>query len=212
MRVNSQTMLSQNITLAYDSLNLEVINRGGLRGLVDGRPKPVIMDTPEMIVALYPPEPTVIQIGGRRIGITLPKQSQDIGEVPLWEVALRCDKLVPKSTPVAYGFNYDLRVAVENGDTRKVMINLFVSNPQRIEDIFGGQLVSSRPNIDFRRGQTLYNLALEPVGEYSIDVHLNAHFEFEGIALPPVDGLEASFRKEFGYLLEVLPKLLDGGK
>jgi len=87
MEIQIQTVLSQNITLVYDSLDLQAIDSGELKGLMGVQTKPMLMDTPEMIVAVYPPEPTVIQIGDRRIRITFQQHNEDIGRVALWEIA-----------------------------------------------------------------------------------------------------------------------------
>jgi len=212
MDIDIQRVLSQNITLVYDSLDLRTIDTSELKGLMGVEAKPMVMDTPEMIVAVYPPHPLIIQIGDRRIRVTFPRESEDIGAVPLWEIAIKCHQLVPQSQLVAYGFNYDVEVELAGGNAHKVMLDLFVSNPKMIENALKGHLVSSIPRIKFRRGQTIYDLVLEPVDEQHLKVHLNAHFQFEGITLPSEDRLEESFRHEFGYLTSMLPRLFEGGE
>lgn len=214
MEIEIQTILTQNITLVYDSLDPQGIDSGELKGLMGIQTKPMVMDTPEMIVAVYPPEPTVIQIGDRRIRITLPQHSEDIGKVPLWEIAVKCNQLVPesKSALLAYGFNYDVVVALAGGNAQEVTIDLFVSNREAIEDALEGGLLSFIPRCQFQRGETRYDLVLEPLDAQRMKVHLNAHFEVKGMALPPGDQLQASFYQEFEYLVSMLPKLLEGGK
>ncbi len=45
-----------------------------------------------------------------------------------------------------------------------------------------------------------------------IKVHLNAHFEFEGITLPHQDQLQVAFYEEFRYLVSMLTRLFEGGE
>jgi len=172
----------------------------------------MILDTPEMIVAVYPSNPIIIQMGDRRIRITLQQQAEDIGSVPLWKAALRCHQLASQSQLIAYGFNYAVRAELTGGDAHRIILDLFVSNPQRIEAALRGHLISFTPRLRFRRGQILYDLVLEPVDEQHIQVHLNAHFESEEIALPSQDQLEASFHQEYEYLISILPELFEGAE
>jgi len=185
-------VLRQNITLVYDSLDLQTIDSSRLKGIMDG--KAIVMDTPDMIVSLRPP--IIIQMGDRRIRITLQQESKEIGGLPLWEIALKCHQLVPhQSQLVAYGFNYDVGATVADGNAYTITMDPFVSNRQRIEKALEGHLVSFIPRLKFKRGETLYDLILEPLDEKQITVHLNAHFKDN--TLPSQDQLEASVRKEF---------------
>jgi len=209
MDIDIQSVLSQNITLVYDALDLRSIDTGKLKGFLDA--KAMVMDTPEMIVAVYPPHPLIIQIGDRRIRVTFPRESEDIGTVPLWEIAIKCHQLVPQSQLVAYGFNYDVG-SVVTGNAQTITMNLFVSNRQMVEKALEGHLESFIPRLKFKRGETLYDLILEPLDEKRVKAHLNVHFQFKGITLPSQDRLEASFRQEFGYLVSMLSRLFEGDK
>jgi hypothetical protein len=207
MGLDIQGVLSQNITLVYDSLDLQTIDSSKLKGLIASA-KPMVMDTPEMIVAVYPPMPVVIQMGDRRTRITLQQESEEIGAVPLWEIALKCHQFVSQSQLVAYGFNYDVGAAVTDENAQTITMDLFVPNQETIERILDGHLVSFIPRFKFKRGETLYDLILEPLDEKRVKAHLNAHFE--GKSLPPKDQLKVSFHQEFGYLISILPRLLEG--
>lgn len=210
--IDVSTVLSQNITLVYDSLDLQAIDSRKLKALITGA-QPMVMDSPNMIVALYPPTPLIIQFGDKRIRITLQRESKDIGGIPLWEIALKCHQLAPgQSQLVAYGFNYDVGLAVADGDAEAITIDLFVSNRRMIEDVLEGRLSSFVPRLRFKRDETLYDLVLEPIDEKRIKAHLNTHFEFEGITFPSSEQLEASFRQEFDYLVSMLLRLLGGDK
>lgn len=212
MDIDIQRVLSQNITLVYDLLDLRTIDTSKLKGLMGVEAKPMVMDTPEMIVAVYPPHPLIIQIGDRRIRVTFPRESEDIGAVPLWEIAIKCHQLVPQSQLIAYGFNYDVGAVAADGNAQAITMDLFVSNRQMIEKALEGHLESFIPRLKFKRGETLYDLILEPLDEKRVKAHLNVHFQFEGITLPSQDRLEVSFRQEFGYLVSMLSKLFEGDK
>jgi len=207
--IDIQRVLSQNLTLVYDSLDLQTIDSSKLKGLMGVEAKAMVMDTPGMIVAVYPPDPIIIQMGDKRTRITLQRQSEDIGAVPLWEIVVKCHQLVPQAQLVAYGFNYDVGAVVADGNAYTITMNLFVSNRQMIENVLEGHLWSFVPRLKFKRGGTLYDLILEPRDEQRIKAHFNAHFQDN--TLPPQDQLEGSFRQEFGYLVSMLPRLFEGG-
>jgi len=207
VETNIERVLSQNITLVYESLDLRTIDSAKLKGLIASA-KPMVMDTPEMIVAVYPPMPIIIQMGDRRTRITLQQESEKIGTAPLWEVALKCHQFVSQSQLAAYGFNYDVRAMVTDGNAQTITMDLFVPNRETIERVLEGHLASFIPRFKFKRGETLYDLIVEPLDEKRIKAHLNAHFE--GKSLLSQDQLEASFRQEFGYLVSMLPRLFQG--
>ncbi len=209
MNVHIPTVLNQNITLVYDALDLQTVNSGKLKGLIADI-KPMVMDMPEMIVAVYPPAPIIIQIGDKRIRITLQQQNENIGSIPLWDIALRCQELVPQSQQlVAYGLNYDVAVQVENGDVQEITTRLFIPDLQVIEDVLNGKLLSFTPRLQFKREQVHYDLILEPLEKQIIKAHLNAHFGDEALEISEAI-LKKAFYQEFKYLTSMLPKLLMG--
>ena len=209
MSIAIAAVLSQNITLVYDKLDLQAIGSSKLKGLVGGDIKAIVMDTPEMIVAAYPPTPVTIQMGDKRIRITLQQENEDIGCVPLWIIAANCHQLVLHSQLIAYGFNYDAEVKIANANAQTIIKDLFLSNQQVIENTLEGHLLSFTPRLQFERDGTLYDLMLELLDEEHIKAHLNAHFGDR--PLPAQDQLEASFRQEYEYLVLVLTRLFGGG-
>lgn len=209
MNVDISAVLSQNITLLYDALDLKAIDSRKLKTLMDV--EGVLMDTPEMIVALFPTVPLIVQIGDRRTRITLQKESKDVGSIPLWDIAQNCNGIAQESGAklVAYGFNYDLGAEVTDGDAQLTTLELFLSNRQALEDTLGGHFSSFVPRLRFRRDETSYDLILEPLDAQRIKAHLNTHFDVN--ELPSKEQLEDSFRQEFAYLTSILPKLFQGG-
>lgn len=208
MHISTPTILSQNITLVYQTLELKSIDSAKLKDIF-GDPT-VIMDTPDMIVALHPPIPLITQIGDRRIRITMQKQASAIGEVPLWDIAHKCNDLLPQAVVVAYGFNYDVRLEVTNGNLQEFLIGQFIHDRNVVESIVKGKLWSFIPRLKFSRESALYDLILEPLSEYQMKAHLNMHFDRN--TLPPHKQLEIDFYEGYTYLNEILPGLLDGGE
>lgn len=208
METTIQSILGQNITLVYDSLDLRAIDGSKLKRVMGDTA--MVMDTPDMIVAVFPPNPVIVQMGDRRTRVSLQQESKAIGAVPLWEIALSCHKLVPPDSQLcAYGFNYDALALMADADARAVIQDLFVSNLDAVESALGGHLLSFIPRLKFQRGGTVYDLILEPLDRQRIKTHINAHFE-QG-TLPSLGEFEASYRDEFEYLASTLPKLLGGG-
>jgi hypothetical protein len=214
MSLEIETVLGQNIVLVYESLELKAVDRNALRELVDVDTEPMVMDTPEVVVAIFPPQSTVIQIDNRRITVTLQRHAKSVGEIPLWEIAVRGHQSI-QSTPlpklVAYGFNYDVVAAVE-GNSQEIVTDLFLANVGQVEEAIGGQLVAFIPRFKLTKDTVSYDLVLEPLQEQKLKVHLNAHFEFADIALPDADNLGKSFCQEFGFFSSFLLKLFSSGE
>jgi hypothetical protein len=211
--IQIQAVLGQNITLLFKSLELQAIDRNKLRGLLGADDKPAVIDTPDQLVAVFPRGPLFVQLGENRIRITLPQATTDIGVVPLWAIANKCNRLVPKANSwlSAYGFNYDLQATLPTGNARQMVVELFAAAPHRIEAALQGRLVSFVPRLRFERDRVLGDMVIEPVNDQIIQVHLNSHFPVEGTGLPGARKLEASYRREYEFLTSVLPRLFDKG-
>lgn len=207
MGVDISTVLLQDITLVYDSLDLQTIDTGELKTLLDI--KPVVMDTPELIVTIFPSIQLVIQFGDRRIRITHQQEVKEIGSVPLWEIAHKCCQLIPKPQLVAYGFNYDVGVVITEQNPQEVTRNLFISDPASVDDLLEARLVAFTPRLKFEKKEIVYDLLLEILDEKRIKAHLNTHFsEHE---LPTQEILKDAFYQEFEYFLSLLSKIFGQG-
>jgi len=208
--VEIQSILSQNITIVYESLELRFIDNSKLKNLLDEKTRPTVMDTPEMIVAVYPPDPIIIQIGCDRVRITLPRNAESIGSVPLWEIANKCDQLVSqgKYFPIAFGFNYDVALTSKTDNTHKMLKDLFIPDIEAVNTKIDGHLLAIVPRLIFTRNDTRYDLILESVDDYRIKAHLNAHFVHKDKPLPSKDELELAFREEYNFFFMMLTRLL----
>ncbi len=210
MDVEIQTVLSQNITIVFDSLDLTSIDSGQLKRLrSDVAQPPVVMDTPEMIVSIFPPEPLIIQMGERRIRLTL-QGDYDVGSIPLWDFANKCVKLIPKSRLkiVSFGFNFDVSIIFSDGAVPTFLARRFLCNPAQIEQTLKGDLKSFSPRFRYASDGTLYDLILEPLNNQHIKAHVNVHFENQS-RLPSAAKLRASYLQEFRRFMDGVSQLLE---
>lgn len=214
MNITNKKILNQNITLVYNSLDLQTIDRNELRTLFDGGASPTVIDAPGMLMIIVPPDPFIVQMTGNRVSVTLPQQTQEIGQKPIWDVAVNCEHLLShtKSQLMAYGFNYDveIEIALENLSIHKLMISRFLATPDMFEKCIDGQLFSIVPRFVFLREHKKYDLGFEPVGERNFQVHLNVHYQVEKHPFPISEKLQKAFFEEFIYLESILPKILKG--
>lgn len=207
MEIEFETIISQNITLVYDSLSLQHIDTSILKNLRGNPDTVMVMDTPEMIVAVYTTENVIAQVGDRRIRITLQSPNKKISTVPLWEMAAICHDIVEENQLIAYGFNYDIKYRTFDSDARQKIVELFLRNPESIARRLNCDLVSTfTPRLGFERNGIIYDLIIQPLDSDHIKVHLNAHFHDEAIS--NLDTLEVEFHQEYHRLISMLPQLL----
>ena len=201
--IELNAILNQNITLVYDLLDLKSIDTRQLKTLLNSQTGPMLMDTPEMIVAVYPSEQIVLQIGDNRIRITLQKGTEDVSNSRLGEFATKCHKLVPKnqSKLTAYGFNYDLLINAHDSSSQ-LLKDLFVKDEEKINSILEGTLQTIVPRLRFTRNKNRYDLILEPVNDSEFKAHMNAHFVSN--QLPTTKKIKLSFEQEYSYLVEIM--------
>lgn len=206
-----QTILSQNITIVYDTLDLSVLDTTVLRNLFGKEVRPTIMDTPEMIVGVYAPKPLFVQIGERRIRITNKQTTEQLGEIPLWEIAAKSQAMLPedKFTTIAFGYNYDIGVSFEDVDVHKMLKEMFIANITQLQEDLDGEVISFSPRMRFTRGDKRYDFALEPLEEQRLKTHLNAHFQLDDLPLPAEEEMKKSFEEEYQYYSEMLTGILE---
>lgn len=204
MELHISTILEQNITIVYDSLDPNSIDNREVKKLLGDTP--MVAEMPDMTFVINPKGPTLIQMGDRRVRISHQGKSNDL--VPLWEIATGVNELIEDSTLISYGFNYKIGITLDEGDAYQSSIDLFLNNPNQIQDIVGGELNSFVPRFKFQRNQVAYDLILEPIEEQRIIGHLNAHRQYKGIALPPSEGLRLEFSEEYNLFISYIPNIL----
>lgn len=205
-----EAVFGRNVTMVYDALDLQTIDRNKLRGIIPDT-TPTIMDMPELIVAVYPPSPWLIQIGDRRIRINVAADINDLGDFPLWEYAIKSNELIPsdKASIIAYGYNFDFGVRFQDVTPQSLLISKFVPNRPALEDALQGTLVSYLPRIVFKTGDLQYDIIFEPMNDVQMKAHGNAHFQYSGIQLPSIEDLKSSYITQYAYLRTVVEKLLN---
>ena len=205
-----EAVFGRNITIVYDALDLQAIDRNKLRGVIPDI-TPTVMDMPEMVVAVYPPSPWLIQIGDRRIRINVAAEIEGLGDFSLWEYAIKCNELISadKASLISYGYNFDFGVRFQQGTPRDALISRFVLNRAALEDTLQGTLTSYLPRMIFKTGDVQYDLVFELMNDAQMKVHGNAHFQYDGIQLPSLEGLKTSYMAQYEHLRNVIEKLLN---
>ena len=209
MPAQIEAVFGRNITLVYDALDFNAVDRNKLRGIFPGV-TPTIMDMPDMIVAVYPPNPLLIQIGDRRIRVNLTLEIPELGDFPMWEYAEKCKDLIQTSKTgiIAYGYNFDFGVLITDTTIEDLLISKFVHDRSGLEKTLQGTLVSFLPRITFKNGNVKYDIVFEPFKNNRIKAHGNAHLQKEGIQLPEGDQLRLSYVEHFARLRSVILSLL----
>jgi hypothetical protein len=208
MDAATRVIVRRDVTLACASLDLARVDANGLRNLV-GLQATRVLVAPDKIVAVYPSASAVLEIDGKRIRATQQQRSQDLAAATLCQMVLQGHKLAGAPTLAAYGFNYAVELTLTDDNLYTNMAALLTPDAQKAEALVGGSLMqmSFTPRIVFKRDQALYELMLlSPEGKV-MRTTLTAHFEREGITLPPADQLEASCRKEFENYTALLARL-----
>lgn len=205
-----EAILSRNITLVYDSINLRHFDTSILKNLFEDKSNPAIVDTPEMIIAAFPELALVIQVGDRRIRITMQRETRDIEDFSIWEVASKTHLQVPpdKHSLVAYGFNFDVGLSVEGRDSKEFIVAAFLASETELAERLGGEITSFIPRIVYIRDGKKYDLVLEPLEDSRIKAHLNMHLDHTDLQLPASNELQAMYISEFAYLQEALERIL----
>ena len=196
------TLSGQNITIAYENLDLQAVDTRRIKGFLK---KAMVADIPDMIVVIDPTGPLIIQLGDRRIRTTFQRKSVELFN--LWDIAFSCHQLVNDAKLVAYGFNYDISVSIQDENIVDKIMQMFAPCSNEISPKLGGELISVTPRIKFRRDQALYDLILEPVKNNQLAIHLNIHFQFNGVNITP-DLLKEHFTSGYEYLKTLIPSLL----
>ena len=120
MSLQPESLPGINITLLYDTLPLERLDRNRLRGVFKD-PLLSVMDTPELVVIFAPTRSLVAQFGDKRVRLT--DQSQPlIEQTNLAELATQVDKAIQGSKLAAYGYNFESALALNDGQTPASML------------------------------------------------------------------------------------------
>ena len=156
MPFEHKTILIQNITVVYKSLDVKTINTGKLKTLF--KAPPTLVDSPELILAVYPKWPLIVQFADDRVRITLQREISEFANVgvfegvQLWKIALECHKLAKKSEIIAYGFNFDLGVTHTQEITTLIQRD-FLSDSSKIKEVLGADSLSILPRLKYKKNQ-----------------------------------------------------------
>lgn len=201
MKYAIEAYLGSNITVVFDTLEISSISRDNLRAITG---QSAIMDMPDMIVILNPSGP-VIQIGNRRV-IVIDKSQSIPGNLDVWSPAFQVSSLIKESKCIAFGFNYDIRILVEDvSEVKDYITGKFIPNSKKLEENFEVTNLSFVPTFSYYREEVLYELKVEPIDTSKLIIHLNSHFADK--LLPVQDQLAQIYKKEFDELNRMLSLL-----
>lgn len=203
--INHQiTLRGLNITIVYQSLNINDIDRQLVKELLGGSDKVITTEfPPDLLVFVNPVNATVIQFGDRRVRIT--SQSSEYTDLSKYAVEIHHGS--PKLQLVAFGFNFDFEIALQEQDSIPVIANIFgQSLANYLAKLEAKKLVAFLPRILYLVDGVQHDLILEPPMTSVIGAHLNVHFNID--QLPGQDELADLQRQKFDYALRILRNLL----
>jgi hypothetical protein len=199
--VQNHKLLGRNVTLAYDTLDVTLIDTNRIRDEIGPEGNMLVLGS-EAITYMNAPMGLNVQIGGRRVSVT--SQSPSADHAPVWETATKLHSLVgPKSQLVAFGFNYDLELHGSAEDLRASVRASLFGDLSKLEASLAGNVVSASPSVVLMREDSMYTLALELAIEQP-KAHVNVHFESKGKGLPSTSQLRERFLRELEQVSQAL--------
>jgi len=212
MTIKNDGVINQNITIVYETLNPATVDTSKLKTLVTGPVAPTAIEAPDMILIAFPLVPIAIQIADKRVIVGL-QGPTDANPDRLAEIAFNCQRIISskQTKPIAYGFNYDLVVSSPKGINSVDALNMLVDiNTERLNKKINGVLSYIAPRLIFNRGETRYDLILEPRETQSIKAHLNVHFQLSKLPFPTLKALRTNFIKERESVASLVTGLING--
>lgn len=205
------TLVGQNITLIYQTLDYQKVDINQLRNLLDFGNEQMIFKRDGILIT-YPPKGILIQIMQDRMLVTCQQRSDKIGDVPIWEIASYCYQLANGAPLAAYGFNYDLEIVLPQGNIYQILNQVLSPDTSKLEKAVKGSTLALTftAGVTFQHEQKPYSLLIQPQDEKRLRLNLNAHFE-KSKSLPSDTLLEKDYREEYNYLLTIIPGILAEG-
>lgn len=208
MNIDTSKSSFRDITMAFDSLEIDQIDTSKLKALLDE--KPIVFDTPPLVVVFFPAAGFIIQMGDDRIRLTHQQVTDDPTALPLWTIATTCYRLVKGARMKAYGFNFKIECQTDPDLFGQLTDGKFIANRGEVEGSLGGKITSFIPRVKFGRGAVQYDLIMEPIDTEHFLAHLNVHFALN--SLPKATKLKAEFLNELDEFGRVLHRLFEFGQ
>ena len=191
----------QNISLAYDILDLAALDRNAIR--IVGGEESTVFDTPNAIYIVAPP--FVAQIDERNCRVTAEGFVDDSKLDFLWENACTLNNLLAQ--PIrAFGFNvaYALGEFENLLDISRV---LFIKDDDEVNMLLDGKVIGVAPTIFFEHDGIVNRITfgVEDDGR-KLDITANAHFS--EVSLPSVDTLQKKYFDFKSHIESVISRLL----
>ncbi|WP_322792907.1 hypothetical protein, partial [Bellilinea sp.] len=134
-----------NITIVYQSMSINDVNRQLIKELLGESDKIITTEfPPDLLVFVNPLNATIIQFGDRRVRIT----SQSNEYTDLSKYAVEIHRGSPKLEMVAFGLNYDFEIALQEQESVPAIANIFgESLANYLEKLETTELVTFLPRV-----------------------------------------------------------------
>ena len=206
MSLQPELLPGLNITLVYDALPLDRLDRNRLRAVFNDK-QLTVMDIPELAVMFAPTHAVVAQFGDQRVRLTDQRQHA-VEQSPLADLATQIAEVIQGSRLMAYGFNYEISLVSDDSQTAAQMLKTrFLPDEEQLALLVGGQIEIVAPRLVFWRSGVRYDLFFDP-NPQQLKAHLNVHFAASG--LPGVKALKEAMRTEYNLFAGALVGLFSG--
>jgi|DewCreStandDraft_4_1066084.scaffolds.fasta_scaffold20630_5 hypothetical protein len=204
---NHQILLKGlNITIVYQALNINNIDRQRIKSLLGNTSQVIITEIPpDLLVFIEPATTNMVQFGDRRIRIT----NQASQYTDLSRLATEINDAVPYKQIIAFGLNYDFQVKLVESEARIKIMDIFGESLKKYLEKLGSNEdpLVFLPRVIYRIDGVQHDLILEPPEPSIIGAHLNVHFESN--QLPGLEELANLQRTKYDYCTEILNNLLE---
>lgn len=206
MDVESNVAIGTNITVVFETLDLEQVSRDELRSSLAELGRPVLTEIPDQMIALVYPEANVAcVIGNRRIRVDFRKEGE-LGEDKVSHIASQARLVLAGLSMVAYGFNFDSVVTVVGPTSAEEHLkSVLVANSIELEAKLRGRLGATTIELGYLRDGKECTLRLQPISGRQIRAHLNVHFATSELPVP--QELAQMVISEFDDLERILHEL-----
>ena len=213
MNIREWILAEVNITVVYDNLDLDSISRDRLRGMLLDVQPPIMADLPVVggaIALTYEPLQTQCLIDQRRIRISNVGRAE-IERRPLSTIAQLAETtrgIVERASVVAYGFNYEVLVYLENEDDVGRFLRVrFLNDPEDLDNRFGGQIDSLDLRLHCVFDEKEYNFRFRPSGSDTSQLHISCNVHFRRDMLPTAGDLQKHIVSEYDDIRAIAKRI-----
>lgn len=213
MKIREWILAEVNITVVYDNLDLDSISRDRLRSMLPDVQPPIMADLPVVggaIALTYEPLQTQCLIDQRRIRISNVGQAA-IERRPLSTVAQLAEttrEIVEGANVIAYGFNYEVLVYLEDQDDIGRFLRVrFLNDPEDLDSRFGGRIDSIDLRLHCVLDEKEYNFRFRPSGSDTSQLQISCNVHFRRDTLPTAGDLQEHMVSEYDDIRAIAKRI-----